>query len=84
MLYYDPNSYATNPGGVSLSRKKFKEVIKYLPLLTRMFVDDNTFEKGDQWLRMGATNPAIVKSVDPNAFISIENVHEVYGTRYKK
>lgn len=26
----------------------------------------------------------LVSSKDPNAFISIENVHEVYGTRYKK
>lgn len=26
----------------------------------------------------------LVSSVDSNAFISIENVHEVYGTRYKK
>ncbi|MBR1701641.1 MAG: hypothetical protein IJ716_06760 [Lachnospiraceae bacterium] len=65
MQWYDPNSYATNPGGVSLSREKFREARNCLPLFTRMFVDDHSFEKVDQWLRMGDTNPAIVKSVDP-------------------
>ena len=65
MLHYDPNTYATNPGGVSLSRRKLREIRKYLPFFSRLFIDDNTYEKLDQWLRLGATNPAIVKSLNP-------------------
>lgn len=70
MLYYDPDSYATNPGGVSLSPRKFKEACKYVPLMNKLLLmgqaaKDSTFEAVDQWLRLGATNPAVVISLNP-------------------
>lgn len=65
--YTDPNTFAENSGNVKLSKKKFKRVrddILELSALEKSRFNSN-FERINEYMMCGDTQPAIVYSVDP-------------------
>lgn len=67
MNYVDPNTIASAPTDVNLSRKKFihlrDEVLKVSPL--KKIYYNKQFKRINQYLLNGDTQPAIVASLDP-------------------
>lgn len=65
--YMDQSTFASDPGNVSLSKRKFKtlrdEVLK-IPFLKRKDYNKQ-YERLNQFLSYGDTQPAIVCSIDP-------------------
>lgn len=66
-IYIDPNTYAENAGNVRLSKEKFRQVRD--KILKISFFDktqyNNNFERIDDYMMNGDTQPAIVYSVNP-------------------
>lgn len=65
--YTDPNTYAENSGNVELSERKFAQVrddILELPVLEKSRYNSN-FERINEFMMKGDTQPAIVYSVNP-------------------
>ncbi|MCM1133295.1 MAG: hypothetical protein NC340_07460 [Ruminococcus flavefaciens] len=67
MNYVDPNTVASSPTDVNLSRQKFihlrDEVLKISPL--KKIYYNKQFKRINQYLLNGDTQPAVVASVDP-------------------
>lgn len=66
MRFLNPDSVAENPGGIRLSSKKYKQILKLLGDSAVKFPHTLSLKKRiDEYLNMGDTQPAVVVSVSP-------------------
>lgn len=66
MRFLNPDSVAENPGGIRLSSKKYKQILKLLGDSAVKFPHTLSLKKRiDEYLNMGDTQPAVVVSVKP-------------------
>ncbi len=66
MRFLNPDSVAENPGGIRLSSKKYKQILKLLGDSAVKFPHTLSLKKRiDEYLCMGDTQPAVVVSVKP-------------------